>query len=547
MQKAEKIQLVRPRWGYPESRSPTICLWVGSRTSNLPMRRKVRKEFRVYPTRSPRQGVSDAGLDELKYPPFPLHFELTSDIKRLFASVCPPLAKAGIKRTIPFCWSKKTNIRVPRDCWKFSPSCYKIGDSSCGLSIPHNSWTIQFETCLLLSRRMDTHYYFSVLANLLLTSLQCDEAKPICGGCNRHQVTCIYDHPAKPGESRHNDESEASSPASSRSAPSRSSNLGPSTTELPENKKRRLLELKLIHQWTLKTCLTFPLSADPSVCDINTTVLPNLGLEHNAVLYCIFFLSALHLMKTEPNNPDAKVAYHYYYGLTVTAHRMDVNNLTGSNADVVCLTAALIRLGSFAILQERTITPYEYEPPSQWMSMNQGTTNIHRETWKWIGNDPNSIAYRSVVQKSPNLTDFPVLFAPANREHLNHLLTNPPNVAPEPWDNVLQEAYYQTLSYIGAIQLALDAGVEGPAEILRRCLAFPGLIPKEFFNMVEERRPRALVILAHYFAYLARFRDIWYLGDAGGREVRAIAGNLGPEWGDLMSWPSTEVERIYSS
>lgn len=150
------------------------------------------------------------------------------------------------------------------------------------------------------------------------------------------------------------------------------------------------------------------------------------------------------------------------------------------------------------------------------------------------------------MQKSPNLTDFETLFALENRQSLLHLFTNPPGIDPEPWSPETQEAYEHTLSFIGAIQVALDAGVEGPDQILRRCLGFPGLIPKRFIDMVEERRPRALVILAHYFAYLARFREIWWIGDSGAREVRAIAGILAPEWREMMGWPVGEVERIYS-
>ena len=178
--------------------------------------------------------------------------------------------------------------------------------------------------------------------------------------------------------------------------------------------------------------------------------------------------------------------------------------------------------------------------------MNQGPTDIHRAAWQWIGDNPNSVASRAIVQKSPNLADFETLFSPTNRHSLLHLFTNPPGIDAEPWSPDLQQAYEHTLSYIGAIQGALDTGVEGSAQILRRCLGFPGLIPKQFFNMVEELRPRALVILAHYFAYLARFKEIWWVGDAGAREVRAIAGVLAPEWRDMMSWPISEVERVYA-
>lgn len=167
--------------------------------------------------------------------------------------------------------------------------------------------------------------------------------------------------------------------------------------------------------------------------------------------------------------------------------------------------------------------------------------------WPWIVENPVSIANRAVIQKTPNLTDFKALFAASAREHLLYLMKTPSGYGEtEPWSPEIQEAYEHTLSFIGNIQVAIDGGIEGHGEILRRCVGFPGLIPKKFFDLIEEGRPRALVILAHYFAYLARFKDIWWVSDAGSREVRAIGDVVGAVWIDAMRWPLRTVEELYS-
>jgi hypothetical protein len=300
-----------------------------------------------------------------------------------------------------------------------------------------------------------------------------------------------------------------------------------------------------MHQWAVSTSLTFPLSADPSSRELNTTVLPTLALQNPALLYAIFFLSALHLLKTTTYNAENDEAYGNYIALTIRHHRIDVNNLNGANADVVCVTSSLLRLGYFAMLQERPLLPYS--PPSQWMHMNAALGTVHRETWAWIQNNPTSIARRALVQKTPNLRDFDALFEHSNRDPLLHLLTDPPGVAPEEWSPEIEAAYDRTLAFVGGMQANLDNGTDGPNETLRRCLAFPAMCPKEFFNMVEEGRPRATVIMAHYFAYLARFKDTWWIGDSGRREVNAIAAVLPLEWQDMMSWPLQELDRVYSA
>jgi len=302
-----------------------------------------------------------------------------------------------------------------------------------------------------------------------------------------------------------------------------------------------------MHRWTLVTCLTFPLSADPATRDINTTILPTLGLTNPALLYCIFFLTALHTVKTEKYSTEAAHAYQNYLDLTIRAHRDDGAFSQFPPTSKVLTKLDTLRLGSFAILSDRSLTA-PYTPPSQWLNMNQGATAVHRATWPWILKNPLAIAYRAVIRKLPNLSDYETLFNPSNRKSLNHLLNKPPGYSEdEPWSPEIQLAYEQTLSWIGGIQVALDAGVEGHAEILRRCIGFPGGIPKLFCDQVESMRPRALVILAHYFAYLARYRDIWWVGDAGAREVQAIGDFVGVEWIEMMRWPLKRVEDMYSS
>lgn len=300
-----------------------------------------------------------------------------------------------------------------------------------------------------------------------------------------------------------------------------------------------------MHHYTLHTSLTFPLSGDPNSRELNTTQIPNLAFTNDALLYSIYFITALHLFKSEPSNSEALKAYHNYLDLAIRSHRADVAQLSSRNADPVCLTSSLIRFGSFAILQERSLDPYT--PPIQWLHMNRGCAEVFRTAWFWIGNRETSIAAKG-IKRTPDLTDTAALFAECNRQSLLHLLArHPHHQETEPWDAEIQEAYESTLSYIGGVQLAIAANNEEPRDICRRLIAFPGLIEKKrFYDLVEEAQPRALVVLAHYFALLARFRDIWWVGDAGVRELKAISGVLGGEWQEMIDWPMKAVEEIYS-
>jgi hypothetical protein len=67
---------------------------------------------------------------------------------------------------------------------------------------------------------------------------------------------------------------------------------------------------------------------------------------------------------------------------------------------------------------------------------------------------------------------------------------------------------------------------------------WPILMKIEFGELLEQRRPEALVILAHYACLLHRFRDFCLFGDSGAFIIQEITENLGPEWKEWMAWPN---------
>lgn len=67
------------------------------------------------------------------------------------------------------------------------------------------------------------------------------------------------------------------------------------------------------------------------------------------------------------------------------------------------------------------------------------------------------------------------------------------------------------------------------------CWAFR--IPVRFQDLVRERQPFALVVLAHYAVVLHHLHDSWWMGNWGTRILKEIVDYLDPEWRELISWP----------
>ena len=69
-------------------------------------------------------------------------------------------------------------------------------------------------------------------------------------------------------------------------------------------------------------------------------------------------------------------------------------------------------------------------------------------------------------------------------------------------------AYYQALQFIGSLHRELRNDVPGPRLILR-VLTWFTFLPDRFVRLASARRPRALLIMAHYLMFVKLIQNIW--------------------------------------
>ncbi|KAL2128911.1 hypothetical protein VTI74DRAFT_8489 [Chaetomium olivicolor] len=71
---------------------------------------------------------------------------------------------------------------------------------------------------------------------------------------------------------------------------------------------------------------------------------------------------------------------------------------------------------------------------------------------------------------------------------------------------------------------------------------WPVRVVASYVDLLDQRRPEALVILAYYGVLLHQPRDYWAVGDAGSYLVRSITRHLGTYWADWLRWPNTALD-----
>ncbi|EEU43320.1 uncharacterized protein NECHADRAFT_45340 [Fusarium vanettenii 77-13-4] len=73
-------------------------------------------------------------------------------------------------------------------------------------------------------------------------------------------------------------------------------------------------------------------------------------------------------------------------------------------------------------------------------------------------------------------------------------------------------------------------------------LMFCATLNEEYIDLLSQRQPEALVILAFYAVLLHWNRDVWVLGDGGEYLIKAIAAHLGAHWASWLHWPVSVLE-----
>ncbi|KAK3367721.1 Upc2 protein [Podospora didyma] len=67
---------------------------------------------------------------------------------------------------------------------------------------------------------------------------------------------------------------------------------------------------------------------------------------------------------------------------------------------------------------------------------------------------------------------------------------------------------------------------------------WPVRVPRTYIDLLNQRQPEALVILAYYAVLLNRARDYWAVGGAGKFLIHSITDHLGAYWAEWLAWPN---------
>lgn len=81
----------------------------------------------------------------------------------------------------------------------------------------------------------------------------------------------------------------------------------------------------------------------------------------------------------------------------------------------------------------------------------------------------------------------------------------------------------------------------GRKHLIQIVFSWSLVVAEEYTQMLVDRSPEAIAVLAHYAALLHLCRDLWQVGDAGAYLLDIICRYLGADWDAWLAWPRSVV------
>lgn len=302
------------------------------------------------------------------------------------------------------------------------------------------------------------------------------------------------------------------------------------------------MELRLQHNFIVYLTDPFPHLPSSRPVTAWSSQVPLLALEHDNVQYLMFLCSAALLLRNAPDN-QVVAAHRMYRMLSLREQQKAVAKLSIENCDAVCSSAMLLFLDAFTGLWTRVIEPYT--PPIEWLKIGSGVGAVLNAAMVMLSERYTSLSStqspRAAREQTPEVMLLRTVPPPLIPEELFSKENLVPfqdlvDSSPELVDAETREAYENALSYIGSVHYAVCNG-EPIYCIARRLASFAIFVPRKFIDFVDEQRPRALVILAHYFAVMTKAQSVWWISNTPQREIQAIQRAVPAEWHDSMRWP----------
>ncbi|SPJ73310.1 related to UPC2 - regulatory protein involved in control of sterol uptake [Fusarium torulosum] len=392
--------------------------------------------------------------------------------------------------------------------------------------------------------------------------VKCSEEKPMCRACCRRGVQCQY--PSFQTTSL----SAAHSPATDEASPYSSStqllaqdhHISPipglailrARSREPSSARYGIEDMALLHHWTVSTSLDIYKNSSLSVtCQVT---FPQVAFRYPFVMQALLGLTALHIAYLEPQERlrhTADAARYHNEGLQGFNKAIQFSD--DETADSLFIWSSLNLLYVFGIsgrLGEGIWDDSGWGNRKDrilgmgWIPMLRGVQTVSSPSFYTLRDGP--LGELLSIGNWEEIDPDKVLEANDQRFCLTR----------EAWINSPDAPIYEkTLQVLRKCRIFMaqfsSMNTEAPQEAIfnrswQGAFLFVPFAPEEYFTLLQQRQPPALILYAFYGALLHALNDSWFMEGWGYDIVEVVDDLLGPYWKQWISWP-LEVVGLYAN
>ncbi|KAK0461737.1 uncharacterized protein EV420DRAFT_125555 [Desarmillaria tabescens] len=351
--------------------------------------------------------------------------------------------------------------------------------------------------------------------------IKCDEETPICNNCTKRKIECIWEGS--------NDNHPASSPVEPLPVAPYPQGT-PSTSSLPPSEGDDMLDvlgLELIHHYTNSTCFTF--CRDEARTEIYRSKLPALAFHegNSFLLHAVLAISALHLYSLNPASSRYSLAASTHCAQALAGVKAVWYEEGSSSADpnAVFLTYAVLTVYGHAT----STPPLCHETSKDWLSVLRTLVSFGQ---KWpLDRDISEAFQRALLPQNIDEPINPAVRFPDSLTVLPLPLPGSPDIAEV--QNPVVSAVYQEC--VALLRLVWKASFH-PHYQSYALMSWFGRVPMAFFGFLFERRPRALLLMAHFYVISKRVEQTWWSKKDWDQIILNLTNEIGVKWEEFMDW-----------
>ncbi|KAH6884870.1 fungal Zn binuclear cluster domain-containing protein [Thelonectria olida] len=359
--------------------------------------------------------------------------------------------------------------------------------------------------------------------------IKCDEVKPRCSACTRRDDECIY---VAPTNRRLNSLTTSSTETilieGSELAIVRSHQL----PSVAASTNKELLHLRLMHHYDTATVNSFanPFQLQGRLLKGLQVDVPLLAFEHPFLLNTVLLVAMIHIASTSPPSVSM-VDLTTHRNQVICALRKEVEAVSEKNLRAIRMSSLL--LGATSLAADR-VTGHSGIWLTNFLAMIIGSRGF-MERHK-AGNQPKNGTNQMELAVATGKFSHPAISSsmPLSLEKVLQAEQDDTD-----WEYL--DELHQAASGIAKLFESLGQP-HTRLSIVFQLKSWPFFcVSNRFVHLARQERPRALIIMAYYLAFLRYFPATWLYDGVARRDMEKIANTLGPEWHEFLSIPMTAV------